>query len=146
MWLDLDLQQLLVQGIVVFKDGNLSDHVDIMHRMLLPAKSKGIIAGIQTFKGEIIFLIGGIVILFIKIWFRPIDRVGVGRAEFILVLILLLLIICTYHSIDIWRLILNSELLLLVLMLFFEISKCSVVSVIESTGSRAAVDLLNLAD
>ena len=146
MWLDLDLQQLLVQGIVVFKDRNLSDHVDIMHRMLLPAKRKGIVTGIQTFKGEIIFLIGGIVILFIKIWFRPIDRVGVGRAEFILVLILLLLIISTHHSIDIWRLILNSELLLLVLMLFFEISKCSVVSVIESTGSRAAVDLLNLAD
>ncbi len=133
----------MVQGIVVFKDGNLSDHIDIM---LLPAKSKGIITGIQTFKGEIIFLIGGIVILFIKIWLRPIDRVGVGRAKFILVLILLLLIISTYHSIDIWRLILNSELLLLVLLLFFEISKCSVVSVIESIGSRTAVDLLNLAD
>lgn len=100
MRLNLNLQQLLLQWIVVFENRNLSYHFYIGYCMLLPAQRKGIISGIQTFKGEIIFLIGGIV-LFIKIRFRSVDRVGVWGAEFILYLGLLLLIIGTYHSIDI---------------------------------------------
>lgn len=144
MWLDLDLQQLLLQGIIVFENRNLAYHVNIGYCMLLSAQRKGIISGIQTFKGEVIFLIGCIV-LFIKIRFCSVYRVGVWRAEFILCLGLLLLIIGTYHSVDIGRLILNTGLLLQVLMLFFEISECSV-SVIEPICSRTAIDLLNLTD
>jgi Na+/melibiose symporter-like transporter len=63
---DLDLKQVLFHRVIIFHHWNLPDIIKV-DNLLTTAKCEGIIARVQTFKREIIFLISCVVVLFIEV-------------------------------------------------------------------------------
>jgi len=63
---DLDLKQVLLHRVIIFHHWNLPDIIKV-YNLLTTANCEGIIARVQTFKREIIFLISCVVVLFIEV-------------------------------------------------------------------------------